>query len=100
MSEPPPSSQEGGLTTLLVRAVAMLGAAVAFDGMRKAGATFGGYLVALSLAATSVGFLTLSGYRAIGQTLGDIYAALIVGVVFLVLALIALVLVQARSRRR
>ncbi len=92
------SSEEGGLVTLLVRSVAMFGAAAALDSVRKAGARFGGYLVAFLLAIVSAGFLTLSGYRAISQALNDIYAALIVGVVFLVLALVALVIVQGRRR--
>lgn len=90
--------EEGGLLTLLVRSVAMFGAAAALGAARKAGAAFGGYLVAFLLAIVSAGFLTLSGYRAIAQALNDVYAALIVGVVFLVLALVALVIVQSRRR--
>ncbi len=93
-----PSSQEGGLLTLLVRSVAMFGAAAALDVVGKAGARFGGYLVAFLFAVVSAGFLTLAGYRAISQALNGIYAALIVGVVFLVLALVALVIVQRRRR--
>lgn len=91
-------SQEGGLVTLLVRSVAMFGAASALNAIRSAGAAVGGYLVAFLLAIVSAGFLTLSGYRAIAQALNEIYAALIVGVVFLVLALVALVIVQSRRR--
>ena len=95
-SRSPP--EEGGLVALLVRSVAMFGAAAAFGAARKAGATFGGYLVAFLLAVVSAGFLTLAGYRAIALALNGIYAALIVGAVFLVLALVALVIVQSRRR--
>ncbi len=101
MSDPHASqtpSSEGGLLALLVRTLAAFGAAAALDGLRKAGATFGGYAVTLLLAVASVGFLTDSGHRAIAEALGEVYASLIVGVVFLVLALVALVIVQGRRR--
>ncbi len=101
MSDPhssPASSSDGGLVTLLVRTLAAFGAAAALDGLRKAGAAFGGYAVALLLAIASAAFLTDSGHRAIAEALGEIYASLIVGVVFLVLALVALVIVQGRRR--
>ena len=48
------------------------------------------------LLATSVVFLTLAGYRAISQSIGDVYAALVMGAVYLLLAFIALLVLDRR----
>ena len=60
--------------------------------------TIAGYLVAGGLFAVSLCFLTLAGYRAILQAIGDIYASLIVGGVYFVAGLVALLVIQFRRR--
>jgi hypothetical protein len=48
--------------------------------------------------AVSLAFLTLSAYRAIVVSVGDIYAPLIVGCFYLVAGLIAALVAQMRRR--
>ena len=60
--------------------------------------TLGGYLLAAGLFAVSLCFLTLAAYRALSEALGDIYASLIVGCVYLVAGLVAMLVVQSRRR--
>jgi hypothetical protein len=55
-------------------------------------------LTAGGLFAVGLGFLTLSGYRAISQGIGDIYASLMVGCVYLAAGLIAMLVIQFRRR--
>ena len=55
-------------------------------------------LVAGGLFAVSLCFLTLAGYRAISNALGDIYASLIVGCAYLVAGLVTLLVIQFRRR--
>ena len=86
------------LLLTLARSAALAGAALALDTARKAAVAAAGYLLVAVLLATSLGFLTLSGYRAICVGLGDIYAALVVGCAYLMAALIALVILQTRRR--
>lgn len=73
-----------------------IGAALAMNAARRAAATLAGYLVAGLLLAASLAFLTLSAYRALGHSIGDVYAALIVGAAYLVAALIALLALSLR----
>ena len=82
----------------VVRSAALVGAALALDAARKAALTMAGYLLVGVFVLLSLGFLTLSGYRAICLGLGDIYAALIVGCIYLVAALIAMLAVQMGRR--
>jgi hypothetical protein len=60
--------------------------------------TMVGYVVAGMLLLVSLAFLTLATYRAISQSLNDVYAALIVGSAYLVLALVAMIVLYARRR--
>ena len=83
--------------SLLESAVA-LGAAFAMNAARRAALAFAGYLAAAVLLATSVAFLTFSAYRAVAGTIGDVYAALLMGTAYLIAALIALLVVSFRSR--
>jgi hypothetical protein len=55
-------------------------------------------LFAGGLFAVSLCFLTLAGYRALSQALGDVYASLIVGCVYLVAGLAALLVIQFGRR--
>jgi hypothetical protein len=73
-----------------------IGAALAMNAARRAAATLAGYLVAGLLLVASLAFLTLSGYRALGHSIGDVYASLIVGAAYLVAALIALLALSFR----
>lgn len=82
----------------LARSAAEVGAALALDSARKAAVSLAGYLVVGLLMAISLAFLTLSGYRAICLGLGDIYAALIVGISYLMASLVAMLAVQMRRR--
>jgi hypothetical protein len=85
-------------TPSLVQSAVAVGAALAMNAVRRAAATLAGYLAAGLLLAASLGFLTLSAYRAIADTIGEIYAALIVGSGYLVASLIVLLALSFRSR--
>jgi hypothetical protein len=82
----------------LARSVALYGATVALDAARRAAVTLVGYVLVGVLLSVSLAFLTLAAYRAISLSLNDVYAALIVGCAYLLLALIALIVLQARRR--
>jgi hypothetical protein len=86
------------LLLTLARSAALVGVALALDAARRAAITLAGYVTVGVLLTLSLVFLTLSGYRAIAAGMGDIYAALIVGVAYLVAALIAMLVVQMRRR--
>ena len=51
-----------------------------------------------AVAEASLAFLTLSAYRAIMVSVGDVYAPLIVGCFYLVAGLIAALVAQMRRR--
>ncbi len=82
----------------LAKSVALYGAVIAANAGRRLAVTIAGYLVAGGLFAVSLCFLTLAGYRALLQAIGDVYASLIVGGVYLVAGLVALLVIQFRRR--
>jgi hypothetical protein len=84
----------------LAKSIALYGAVIAARAGRRAMTTVAGYLVAGGLFAVSLGFLTLAGYRAIMQAIGDVYASLIVGAAYFVAGLITLLVLQFRRRGR
>ncbi|MDI1287285.1 MAG: hypothetical protein PSV46_23065 [Reyranella sp.] len=86
------------LLLTLARSAALFGATAALEAARQAAVTAASYLLVGALLTVSLGFLTLSGYRAILSALGDVYAALIIGCVYLVAALIAMLAVQTRRQ--
>jgi len=92
------ASETGALLLALARSVATLGAGVLVASGRRLAATVAAFLVVALLLSVSLGFLTLSGYRAILSSVGDVYAPLIVGCVYLVAGLIAALVVQMRRR--
>ena len=83
--------------SLLQSAIA-LGSALAMNAARRAAITLMGYLAAGLLLAASLSFLTYSAYRAIASTIGDIYAALLIGTAYFVAALITLLVLSFRNR--
>jgi hypothetical protein len=91
-------TEDGSVLLALVKSVALFGAAAAANAGRRFAATLAGYLFAGGLFAVSLCFLTLAGYRALSQALGDVYASLIVGCVYLVAGLAALLVIQFRRR--
>ncbi|KAF0098290.1 MAG: hypothetical protein FD144_4455 [Rhodospirillaceae bacterium] len=91
-------SETGALLVALVRSAATLGAGVLVASGRRIVATVAGYLVVGALLAVSLAFLTLSAYRAIVASVGDVYAPLIVGCFYLVAGLISALVVQMRRR--
>jgi hypothetical protein len=82
----------------VVKTAALFAAAAAANAGRSFAATLGGYLLASGLFAASLCFLTLAGYRALSQALGDIYASLIVGCLYLVAGLVTLLVLQFKRR--
>ena len=82
----------------LVKSVALFGAVAAANAGRRLATTLAGYLLVGGLFAVSLCFLTLAGYRAIANALGDIYASLIVGCAYLVAGLVTLLVIQFRRR--
>jgi hypothetical protein len=81
----------------LVQSLAAVGAAFALNAARRAAGTIVGLLSVFGLGATSALFFTIAGYRALEQAIGGIYAPVVVGALYLVAALIALLVVQARK---
>ncbi|MDP1965523.1 MAG: hypothetical protein Q8K93_25360, partial [Reyranella sp.] len=75
---------------------ALFGVSAALEAAQRAAVTASSYLLVGMLLTVSLGFFTLSGYRALLSALGDVYAALIIGCVYLVAALIAMLAVQRR----
>jgi len=84
----------------LVKSVALYGAVIAAGAARRAAVSLAGYLIAGGLFVVSLCFLTLAGYRAITQSIGDVYASLIVGGAYFVAGLIILLVLQFRRGRR
>jgi len=93
-----PGGDSPSLLGALAKVVAVYGAIAAENAGRRIVRQLGGYLLVAALFITSLCFLTVAGYRALSLALGDIYAALIAGCVFLVVGLVAALIVQARSR--
>jgi hypothetical protein len=92
------ASETGGLLVALVRSAATLGVGLLVASGRRLAATVVAYLIVGLLFAVSLAFLTLSAYRAIVVSVGDIYAPLIVGCFYLVAGLIAALVAQMRRR--
>jgi hypothetical protein len=82
----------------LAKSVAVMASVIAASAGRRMALAVAGYACVAGLFAISLCFLTLSGYRAMARALDDVYAALIVGCIYLVVALAALVIVQSRRR--
>lgn len=91
-------TETGGLLVALARSAATLGAGVLVASGRRLAATVAAYLLVGLLLAVSLAFLTLSAYRAIMVSVGDVYAPLIVGCFYLVAGLIAALVAQMRRR--
>jgi hypothetical protein len=92
------ASETGALLVALARSAATLGAGVLIASGRRLAATVAAYLLVGLLLAVSLAFLTLSAYRAIMVSVGDVYAPLIVGCFYLVAGLIAALVAQTRRR--
>lgn len=93
------SGPEGtSLLAALVKSLALFGAVTAGNVGRRTASMVTAYLLVTGLFGVSLFFLTLSGYRAISLAMGSIYASLIVGCVYLVVGLVALLILQSRRR--
>ncbi|MGQ3297530.1 hypothetical protein [Reyranella sp.] len=92
------SSETGSLLVALARSLATVGAGVLVASGRRLAAIVAAYILVGLLLAVSLAFLTLSVYRAIAASLGDVYAPLIVGCLYLVAGLIAALIVLMRRR--
>jgi len=92
------ASETGALLVALARSAATLGASVLIASGRRLAAAVAAYLLVGLLLAVSLAFLTLSAYRAIMVSVGDVYAPLIVGCFYLVAGLIAALVAQMRRR--
>jgi hypothetical protein len=91
-------TEDGSVLLTIVKTAALFGAAAVANAGRRFAATLAGYLIAAGLFAASLCFLTLAGYRALSQALGDVYASLIVGSLYLVAGLGTLLVLQIRRR--
>lgn len=91
-------SETGALLVALAKSVAAVGTGVLVASGRRLAATVAAYVVVGLLLAVSLAFLTLSAYRAIAASLGDVYAPLIVGCLYLVAGLVAALIVLMRRR--
>ncbi len=93
-----PATEGSSLLTVLARTLAAFGALSAGAAARRTASTVGGYVAVVILLATSLGFLTFAGYRALSLAIGSVHASLIVGCAYLFLALVAALILQARRR--
>ena len=96
MSSPGPEG--ASLIAAVAKSIALFGTVAAGNIARRTGSMVAAYGLIAGLFAISLCFLTFAGYQALALALGSIYAALIVGTVFLVAGLLATVVVQARRR--
>ena len=92
------ASESGALLVALIRSATTLGVSLLVASGRRFAATLVAYLLVGLLFAVSLAFLTLSAYRAIMVSIGDVYAPLIVGCVYLLAGLIAALVTQMRRR--
>jgi len=92
------ASETGALLVALARSATTLGVGLLVASGRRLAATLVAYLLVGLLFAVSLAFLTLSAYRAIMISIGDVYAPLIVGCVYLLAGLIAALVTQMRRR--
>lgn len=92
------SSETGALLVALARSAVTLSVGVLVASGRRVVAMLVAYLLVGLLLAVSLAFLTLSAYRAIMVSVGDIYAPLIVGCFYLVAGLVAALVAQTRRR--
>jgi hypothetical protein len=83
-------------TPSLLQSLVAIASALAVNAARRAATVLIGYLAALLLLAASLVFLTMSAYHAISNSLGDVYAALIVGAAYFVASLIVFLLLSFR----
>jgi hypothetical protein len=91
-------TEDGSVLLTIVKTVALFGTVVAANAGRRFAAALGGYLIAGGLFAASLCFLTLAGYRALSQALGDVYASLIVGCLYFVAGLVTMLVIQIKRR--
>lgn len=96
MSSDPPNGTS--LPAMLVKSLVLFGAVAAGNALRRAALMAGAYLAVAGLFGVSLCFLTLAGYRAISFAIGSVYASLIVGSIYLVIALITMLILQIRWR--
>jgi hypothetical protein len=82
----------------LAKSIALYATVIAAKAGRRAMASLAGYLVAAGLFVVSLCFLTLAGYRAMAQAMGEVYASLIVGCIYFVAGLVTILVVQFRRR--
>ena len=80
----------------LVRSYAIYGAAIVAQRLRSACKTLALYLWAAVLFLAGLGFITFAVYRALSGSLGEVYAALIVGGFYMVIGLTMLLVVEIR----
>lgn len=92
------SSETGALLVALARSAVSVSVGVLVASGRRVVAMLVAYLLVGLLLAVSLAFLTLSAYRAIMVSVGDIYAPLIVGCFYLVAGLVAALVAQTRRR--
>jgi hypothetical protein len=83
------------MSPLLETLTAVASAALAGT-LRRAAVSVVGLLVSAALLMTSLAFFTLAAYRGLAEAVGTVYAPLIVGTAYLVLALTCVVVAQAR----
>jgi hypothetical protein len=80
----------------LLQAVAALGTAIAAAAIRRAVVSAMTLVLAAILLLASLGFFTLAGYRALAQAIGAVQAPLVIGGVYLVAGLVALLVIRWR----
>jgi len=81
---------------VLLETLTAMAAVALSSALRRATVSILGLALSVILLLTSVAFLTLAGYRALAESIGIIYAPLVVGTAYLLLALVGLLIVQSR----
>jgi len=80
----------------LLEALTAAGSVALASAARRTAISVVGLLLCAALLLTSLAFFTLAAYRALAEAVGAIHAPLFVGGAYLVLALVGLLVVQAR----
>ena len=93
-----PSTDGSSLLLVLAKSLAAVAALSASTAARRAASTACGYGVIAVLFTVSLCFLTFAGYYALQTAMGSVHASLVVGCVYLFLALIAALVLQVRRR--
>lgn len=87
------------LVSVVLRMLGLLAATMAGNAARRMARRIGGWSVVAMLCAVSIGFFSVAAFGFLARWLDSSYAALILGGVYLVAALVFALILQSGGRR-